>query len=91
MGVDILVWRITIGTFTMPNKFRVTARGLKVPRVCILPALRWILILSVVLLNCGDIEANLGLGPGTGYTSGCLTLYHLQALVYTIKIMCPSS
>jgi len=61
-----LVWRITIGTFTMPNKFRVTARGLKVPRVCILQALRWILILSVVLLNCGDIESNPELGPGTG-------------------------
>ena len=91
MGVDILVWRITIGTFTMPNKFRVTARGLKVPRVCILQALRWILILSVVLLNCGDIEANPGLGPGTGHTSGWLTMNHLQALVYTIKMMCPSS
>ena len=85
------MWRIKIGTFTLPNKSRVSERGLKVPRACILPALRWILILSVVLLNCGDIEANPGLGPGTGHTSGWLTMNHLQALVYTIKIMCPSS
>lgn len=60
MGVDIHMWRVKIGLFTMPNKCRTRVRGLKLPRTVIFVGLRWILIMSVVLLNSGDVETNPG-------------------------------
>lgn len=69
MGVEITVWRVKIGTFMMPDKRRCAFRGIKVPSAYISQGLRWIVVLSILLLNSGDVESNPGPSDRTGRTS----------------------
>ena len=60
MGVDIQTWRIRIGTFIHPRKCRNALKCLFVSGKAVFSIVRGCLVLSLLLLMCGDVESNPG-------------------------------
>ena len=64
MGVNIQIWRIRIGTFIQPGKSRNTLKCLYVSGKAVFSVFRVCLLVSVLLLMCGDVESNPGPARG---------------------------
>lgn len=66
MGVDLNVYRVRIGTFTMPNKCRRTLHGYKIGYLTVRKGLRLCVLFGLLLVICGDVEVNPGPATGRG-------------------------
>lgn len=66
MGVDIMTYRARIGSFHMPNTSKHMVSGLHIAYKSVSCSLRLLLVVSLLIVLCGDVETNPG--PNNGAT-----------------------